>query len=126
MGEGGEERTHAGAAASVTFPPALPQHSDLQPSQTLCPALSLTHVKEELPQRLHPALQGFLALHPEGVCHLVISIQVADAEGERPLWGLLQLPCPDLSLLQGESKALPSPLPTGAFGTCAGPSFASC
>lgn len=86
---------------------ALPCHSNPR-----SPArLFLTHVKEQLPQRLHPALQGIPALHLERVCHLIISIPVADTEGERPLRGLLQLPCPDPSLLQGESKGLPSPLP---------------
>lgn len=90
--------------------PALKQQAAPQPSQRFSPALSLTHVKEELPQRLHPVLQGFSALHPEGVGHLVISIAVADAEGERPFPGLLQLPCPDPSLLQ-EKADLISPLP---------------
>lgn len=90
--------------------PAQAARSPLQPSQRFSPALSLTHVKEELPQRLHPVLQGFSALHPEGVGHLVISIAVADAEGERPFRGLLQLPCPDPSLLQ-EKADLTSPLP---------------
>lgn len=61
--------------------------------------LPLAHVKEELPQSLHPALQGFPALCLKGVRHLIIPILVTDAEGEGPSWGLVQLPCPDSSLL---------------------------
>lgn len=107
-------RAHSSEAAC--FLPQTPhtQRSDCKSSQRerVNPALSLlTHVKEELPQCLHPCLQGFSALHLEAVCHLITPIPVADAEGERPLCGLLQLPCPDLSLLQGESRRLPSPLP---------------
>lgn len=64
--------------------------------------LPLAHVKEKLPQSFHPALQGSPTLSLKGVCHFVLPILVTDAQGEGPACSLVQLPCPDSSLLQKE------------------------
>lgn len=66
----------------------------------------LTHVKEKLPQSLHPALQGSPTLCLKGVSQLVLPILVTDAQCEGPACRLLQLPCSDSSLLQEKERGL--------------------